>query len=332
MRSFSDCLHDMLRTRTEDRKVEALLSRRVGDDPEGLGSLLITLDPDRLNISVEERASDFAANASRLVRLAEPVTPIRSPRRRLVPRLATVGLSTALVMGLLTGVALAADGSRPGDALYGLDRALENIGINDGGIAERLDEAQALADDGQTAEALAHMADALGETSPNVANALENAAGRFEPHDNPSQSVREGVADMLEWMARTEASGRDFGQGVAERARALGAGHSNNPATNSDNAASEEKGPNERSEDGANNANDASNKPDDPGTSGTDASNKPDDPGADGTDGADDNTGNSDNSGGSGNNGGGGENKGHVGGNGNESGPPGGSPPGKKGP
>jgi hypothetical protein len=315
MRSFSDCLHDMLRTRTEDRKVEALLSRRVGDDPDGLGSLLITLDPDRLNISIEERASDFAANASRLVRLAEPVTPIRSPRRRLVPRLAAVGLSTALVMGLLTGVAFAADGSHPGDALYGLDRALEKIGINDGGIAERLDEAQALADDGQTAEALAHMAGALGETSPNVANALENAAGRLEPHDNPSQSVREGVADMLAWMARREASGRDFGQGVADRARALGAGHNNDPSANSDNAAIEEKGPSEHSEDGANNANDTSNKPDDPGT-----------------DGVDDSTGNSDNSGGSANKGGGGENNGRGGGNGNESGPPGGSPPGKKGP
>lgn len=310
MRSFSDCIHDMLRIRTEDRKVEALLSRRVGGDPDGLGSLLITLDPDRLNISIEERASDFAAEASRLVRLAEPETPIRSPRRRLVPRLATVGLSTALVMGLLTGVALAADGSHPGDALYGLDRALEEVGINDGGIAERLDEAQALADDGQTAEALAHMAEALGETSPNAANALENAAGRFEPHDNPSQSVREGVADMLAWMASREASGRDFGQGVAERARALGAGHSNDPSANSDNAASEEKGPNERSEDGANNADDTSNKPDDSGT-----------------DDSDDSTGNSDNSGG-----GGGENNGRGGGNDNETGPPGGSPPGKKGP
>jgi hypothetical protein len=305
----------MLRTRTEDRKVEALLSRRVGDDPDGLGSLLITLDPDRLNISIEERASDFAAEASRLVRLAEPVTPIRSPRRRLVPRLAAVGLSTALVMGLLTGVALAADGSRPGDALYGLDRALEKIGINDGGIAERLDEAQALADDGQTAEALAHMAEALGETSPNAANALENVAGRFEPHDNPSQSVREGVAAMLAWMAEREVSGRDFGQEVADRARALGAGHSNDPSANSDNAASEENGPNEGSEDGANNGNDTSNKPDDPGTGG-----------------ADDSTGNSDNSSGSGNSGGGGEDNGRGGGNGNESGPPGGSPPGKKSP
>lgn len=322
MRSISDCIGDMLRTRTEDRKVEALLSRRVEGDRDGLGSLLITLDPDRLNISVEERASDFAAHASRLVRLAEPVTPIRSPRRRLVPRLATVGLSAALVMGLLTGVAFAADGSHPGDALYGLDRALETMGIKDGGIAERLDEAQALADDGQTAEALAHMAEALGETSPNAASALENAAGRFEPHDNPSQSVREGVADMLEWMSRREASGREFGQGVAERARALGAGHSNDPSTNSDNASTEEKSPNERSEDGANNANDPSNKPDEPGTSGNDASNEPDDPG---TDGADDSSGNSDNSGG-------GKDNGHGGGNGNGSGPPGGSPPGKKGP
>jgi len=229
VRTLSDCFGDMLRTRAENREVEYLLSRQSRDDTEGLVSLLATLSLDRLNVDVESRAPEFAAKASRLVQQAEPVVaPSRQMRSRVVPRLATAGLTAVLLMGL-AGVAQAADAAAPGDNLYGLDRALERIGINDGGIDERLDEAQALADDGHSTEALAHLAEAMEQSSPNAADALEAAAERFGLHDNPSQMVRENVADMLEWIAQTDATGREFGQGVAERAREIGAGQSDTP-------------------------------------------------------------------------------------------------------
>jgi uncharacterized membrane protein YgcG len=218
----------MLRTRAENREVEYLLSRQSHDDTEGLVSLLATLSLDRLNVDVESRAPEFAAMASRLVLAGPVVAPSRPMRSRVVPRLATAGLTAVLLTGL-AGVAQAADAAAPGDNLYGLDRALEGIGINDGGINERLDEAQALADDGHSAEALAHLANAMEHSSPNAANALEAAAERFGLHDDPSQVVRENVADMLEWIAQTDATGREFGQGVAERAHEIGAGQGDTP-------------------------------------------------------------------------------------------------------
>lgn len=39
-----------------------------------------------------------------------------------------------------------------------------------------------------------------------------------------SLRVRTAVAEMLQWMATTDAKGRDFGQGVAQRARAINGG------------------------------------------------------------------------------------------------------------
>jgi hypothetical protein len=296
MRSLSDCISDMLRTRTEDREIEYLLSRQSRDDTDGLVSLLATLNLERLNIIVDDRAADFAAAASRVVRQAQPVASIRPARSRLVHRLATAALTAVLLMGL-TGVAQAADASAPGDTLYSLDRALEQIGINDGGLDERLDEAQALADDGQSAEALAHLAEALENSSPNAADALERAAEGFGQDDNPSQAVRERVADMLEWMATREVSGREFGQGVAQRARQIGAGHEGTPpATLPDNASQNQENADSQGRQ------DNQDEPDDSATG---------------------------SSGGRGNSGD--DNSGRGGGSGSDHGPPGGSPPGKSG-
>lgn len=316
MRSLSDCIGDMLRTRVEDREIEYLLSRQAHDDSDGLVSLLATLNLDRLNIPIDDHAADFAAKASRLVLPAEPVAPIRPVRSRVVPRLATAALTAVLLMGL-AGVAQAADAATPGDTLYGLDRALEQVGINDGGLDERLDEAHAMAVDGQSAEALTHLAETLDATSPNAADALKEAAQRFGLHDNRSQGVHEKVADMLAWMAETEASGREFGQGVAERAREIGAGQGGAPPVtlpdNASDSASDNKG---KSGDQAGQGN--ADKNDDSAT---------DDAATD--DGATD-----DGSSGSNGSSGGGNSGGDKGGRGGDSdnGPPGGSPPGQRGP
>jgi hypothetical protein len=299
MRSLSDCIGDMLRTRVEDREIEYLLARQPREDNDGLVSLLATLDLELLDITVDDHATDFAAAASRLVLQAEPVMPIRPARSRVVPRLATAALTAVLLIGL-TGVAQAADASAPGDALYPLDRALEEVGINDGGLDERLDEAQALADDSQSTAALVHLAKALENSSPNASDALERAAERDGLNDNPSQAVRESVADMLEWMATREVSRKEFGQGVAQRAREIGAGHAGPPpATLPDNAS--------QNQDNTGNQGNQGNQdePDDNDDSPTGSSS------------------------GGGNSGG--DNSGRSGGSGSDHGPPGGSPPGQSG-
>ena len=298
MRSLSDCIGDMLRSRAEDREIEYLLSRQSADDTDGLVSLLGTLDLERLNITVDDHATDFAAAASRLVRQVEPVVPIRPARSRVVPRLATAALTAVLLMGL-TGVAQAADASAPGDALYPLDRALEEVGINDGGLDERLDEAQALADDGQSTAALVHLAEALENSSPNAADALERAAELFGLNDNPSQAVRKSVTDMLEWMATREVSGKEFGQGVAQRAREIGAGQGGTPpATLPDNASQNQDNAGAQRNQGNQDEPDNDDSP----------------------------TGSAGGGGNSGN-----DNSGRGGGSGSDHGPPGGSPPGQSG-
>ncbi|HEX6300659.1 MAG TPA: hypothetical protein VF148_09375 [Acidimicrobiia bacterium] len=292
----------MLRTRIEDREIEYLLSRQARDDTDGLVSALATLNLERLRISVDDRAADFAVTSSRLVGNTEPTTTTWPVRSRVVPRLATAALAAVVIMGLV-GVAEAADAAAPGDTLYGLDRALEQVGIHDGGLEERLGEAQDLAEEGQSTEALAHLADVLDTTSPNAADALEEAAERFGVHDNPSQAVLDDVSAMLDWMAETGLSGQDFGRGVAERAREIGAAHTeNSPATKPDTPANDQS-----------NTGNVDRPVDDDG-----------DINANTDDGSSDSSGN----GGSG----GGSNTGSGGGNGGENGPPGGSPPGQRAP
>jgi hypothetical protein len=303
VRSLSDCIHDMLRTRTENIEIENLLSGQARDDSDDLASLLATLNLERLKIDADDRADQFAAEAAQLVRQAVPVAPIRPARSRVVPRLATAALAGVLVVGM-AGVAQAADAAAPGDTLYGLDRALERVGINNGGLDERLDEAQALADDGRSAEALDHLADALDTSSPNAADALERAAERFGLHDNPSQGVHEQVAEMLDWIAERQASGREFGQGVAERAREIGAGQGGGPPATLPDSATENRGNTGNQDNSDSNDDLTSDEP--PATSGS---------------------GSSGSSGGGGNSGG--DNSDRSGGSG--SGPPGGSPPGQSG-
>ncbi|REK12862.1 MAG: hypothetical protein DWQ40_10430, partial [Actinobacteria bacterium] len=64
--------------------------------------------------------------------------------QRLLERSTAVFASIAVIFAL-SGIAVAADTSIPGDALYGLDIAMEKIGIGAGSMDERLLEAEKLA-------------------------------------------------------------------------------------------------------------------------------------------------------------------------------------------
>jgi hypothetical protein len=124
-------------------EVDRMLSRTVLEG-EGLGLLPSVVEAlGRLGevVPTEAEVQRFAAEAARLV----PATPrrpaarasrthgavgVRSPRRRLA--LAGGAAALVLVLSTSTGVAFAANGAIPGDTLYGLDRALEGIGIGNG--------------------------------------------------------------------------------------------------------------------------------------------------------------------------------------------------------
>jgi len=169
----------------------------------------------------------------------------------------------------IAGTAAAADGAAPGDLLYGIDRALEKVGIGNGGSHERLQEAEVLVERGEVDDALHLAADALREQGDTASTALEDAAAILESNGSEnSAEVHARVAEMLRWMSTADPKSADFGQQVSAYAHQIG-DKASDPDVSAD--------------------------PNAPGNSGN--AGKPDNPGNSGSAGKPDNPGNSDNAG-----------------------------------
>ena len=241
---------EMSRREFSDQDVERIISGQAPDN-----SALTMLPPTLralhgvapVSLS-EEGVQRLAAEAADLARSTRPqgtFTPVESsagPRAlaaALRRKFAVVAVAVFVLTGL-TGVAIAANGAAPGDALYGLDRALEKVGINNGASQERIDEARALAAAGMVPEAMRHVMGVVndgdgdevlgsqGGESSNAAEALLKAAEEVQTgnDDAESQAVRDAVAAMLTQMSammdNPEFDGATFGQTVSEMARSIG--------------------------------------------------------------------------------------------------------------
>jgi hypothetical protein len=109
-----------------------------------------------------------------------------------------------------TGLAFAANGAKPGDMLYGLDRAAEVLGIGDGGANERIAEAHALVASGAVASGLTHAAAVLPATPDNetAKAAIQKAATRVQGEpQGPSSFVAEQVGTLLSYLRLATAAG-----------------------------------------------------------------------------------------------------------------------------
>jgi hypothetical protein len=233
-----DCIDDMRATMAIDQDIEKLLSGGVPAEPEiaALEGFIGTLRSLRPEQQPDGHVSQLVAQAASLARKAETasVTQLEArPRRRHSIRLAPVAaaLSGVLVMGM-TSVAMAADGAAPGDFLYGVDRALEKMGVGDGGIHERITEAGVLMVHGAPVDALVHLDESLVDDDDQV---TEEVTERVQIHldlagnmVNPTAAdVQATVASILEFIEAHKgqgvgADGRDFGQGVSENAKGNG--------------------------------------------------------------------------------------------------------------
>jgi hypothetical protein len=159
-------------------------------------------------------------------------------------------VASILVFSGMTAIAIASDDAAPGDALYGIDRALEAVGIGDGSAAERIAEARVLFDRGEVTAAIDHASEAITDSggdddvpdfSPEEANAaaaLQAAADKVQANDQAqSQQVRDAVAAMLAEMAAMmkdpAIEGKDFGQKVAEMAGTIGGNDNTGPPEDS---------------------------------------------------------------------------------------------------
>lgn len=136
------------------------------------------------------------------------------------------GAMVALLAGF-SSAAYAANGAAPGDTLYGFDCALENVGIGDGGLQERLAEAAHLAECGLVNECLNHAALAirnqagLEEGGPADAALVAAANAVQATNQGESTEIRNRVAEMVQWMATNQAHSEGYGQGVTERAEEI---------------------------------------------------------------------------------------------------------------
>ncbi len=159
---------------------------------------------------LEDEVSSAAVH--RAVRRAMAAEPTRFRLRR-----TAVVLASALGFGLgNAALALAAQPSVPGDALYGVERAYEwvasLVGIQLGSPEERLDEAAILLERGDVAGARALVAEALGDAGapgasemvdsvpPESTSALvEGAKGVAEAaKTGDPEQVAEAVSDLQE--------------------------------------------------------------------------------------------------------------------------------------
>jgi len=237
---------EMFRKRPSDDDIERILSGQAPEDASlaRLGTLLIALHDHEAEPPSEGRIATLAAQAAAIARDGKPDRVVATPPSRskslgvaLTGKLAMVAVAIVVIAGM-TGVATASDKAAPGDLLYGLDRALEAVGINDGGTTERITEAQALASDGQVEEAIDHVAaavtapdseptDDFSPESTRAATALRDAAARVrgDSAEPEAQEVRDAVGAMLSEMAEMigdpDLDGAEFGQRVADMARSI---------------------------------------------------------------------------------------------------------------
>lgn len=243
------------RKRTEDLRIddrqfsradaERLLS---GKEPESEGLQDLALAMRALQgvgeyVPTEEEARLFAAEAAKLA--AETRLPIRARasaavtagrRRRLRPALAGGLAALVLMLAGSAGVAYASNDAAPGDTLYELDLALEKVGIGDGGLQERLQEATRLCERGEVEKGLNHAAEAVrnqaGLDENGQANsALLAAANAVEAaNEGESELIQTRVKELFQWMATTETKGEEFGQGVTERTEGISGETGQGPA------------------------------------------------------------------------------------------------------
>ncbi len=215
--------------------VDRLLSRASGG--EEFGSLAATVEALRRAGEpgpTEAEVEAFAARAARLVpdEPARAAAPARGAyagrRRRLRLGFAVSSLALLVLVSGFGGLAYAANGAVPGDALYGVDLALEKVGVGDGGLTERLTEAGRLVEEGRVQEGLNHAGDAIAAAAQDdealqaTAATLRTAAADVASNQNlQSAEGRALLAEGLRKMAAKASSPEEFGRAAQELAGSL---------------------------------------------------------------------------------------------------------------
>ncbi len=225
----------MVASSLSDAQVEAFLTGAVPTDGDS-AAVAEVLNAVRA-IAWTDSEVDFsglfaaAARESRVTPIErfanEHVAPIKDWRPKVMPRVAIAGVALVVFVTVSSGLAYAADGAKPGDWMYGLDRAFEVVGVGGGGAAERLVEVEALVGAGAISEGLAHASEVFdGIPASDEANAaLAAAVARLnDGTDGVDLVIAAQVGGLIEYlkMAMDTDAGVD-GLAAAAMVREFGA-------------------------------------------------------------------------------------------------------------
>ena len=186
---------------------ERLLTGKTPEG-EGLQDLAAAVEAIRRkgeNTPTEAEVQRFAAEAALLVSATRAHEPAHAPaggsaalrrrRRRLRPALAGGLAALVLMLAGFGGVAYASNDAAPGDTLYELDLALEKVGIGDGGLRERLQEATKLCERGEVEKGLNHAAEAVRNQAGLDDNGEAN--GALVAAANAIEAANQGESEQI---------------------------------------------------------------------------------------------------------------------------------------
>ncbi len=153
------------------------------------------------------------------VRARRAIEAVRHAPRR--PRRTVIAITTTVLMGVgNAAMAAVANPAVPGDALYGLDRAYEQVGdvfgIGSTHVAERFDEAGVLVERGRAADALK----LVQETLQGILESDDPQTAVDELIDAAGPEAAEHVRELLDYI-HSQGPGQVDGQKVRRAAQAL---------------------------------------------------------------------------------------------------------------
>lgn len=209
--------------RLYDRDIETLIS---GGDPDNTDLVpLREFISDLRSMSevpmsdgfIELHAAESAAAAARAHAQNHETKPIGRNRGLWIGirRRATASVMSLMMLFGATGMAMAADDAVPGDWNYGLDRALEAIGIGAGGASERAEELRLTSDDSTGASDPIE----AGDQSPVEQPGLDRAATVIDKPARGSEQAELTRIRVAEILKMLNDDGKIDGRSVSDSAK-----------------------------------------------------------------------------------------------------------------